>query len=990
MEQQPTDDEYLCGRTHIAALEAMNRAVSAAMLGRGPQVVRVVGDSLSGRTHLLRTCYASTCESHQTFGGQYWVAQRAPGVEPMVDETAPIGWLWLRLSGVRSVNLSDESGLPEPVPAWPALIDQLGQHVGGVVRSFIADNALRTANSELLSASRQYAVELAGTAAEIAGLTGSKTAAAAVNDLVDLFEVGRAARQAIVTRGEQRAAAAAQTSGQWRSRPLGDDPLSIGPQLLGWIIAILDAGIPTIIAADDCDDLDPISLWVLSRLVMRDTKSPLAVLTTQSLEPFASDAAFERIAQLEAPHWSATTTVAIEALNVDEVTDLANHIGISSDRDHLADLGGLPGAIVIDTRSQAGGAGRPLDRVLQAKWEDLGGAVQRLLEGCAALGSEFTEFLLSAVLDTDGQDLQHLLVAASSSGWITPTAQSQWTFSSPRHHGYARQPRDAVWSTSELGALRVSVISAVNEWRRDSIFEAFVPEAQRVLLDVYVRALAVDGRANPEAMYELASLEVESGNARRSKSRVDVLRRATQRLEDGASFPVELVLSFTSLYGYLVASGRDETAVVAEVEQYCSETAEIYGEESAPYADALLWRALQYERLHEFPSALRSADQAEVIFERTVGPLHKSALEALRIAARAAAADKQLLTARHRASELLIRHFAPDDAPAAVPSDEQLLAGIVASGGDYYLSMALLSKARRHVLETEGRYSLNAVSLTGDLGSRTTQIGQHVGGLRLLRDAHDVGTQVLGLRHSLVLAIAGHLAGAYGANGQHDAALEVAERVTQARWDVLGSTHPDTLQSRHVEACHRGESGDHDGAIDQYDDLLPLIEDTFGTDSELALIGYRNRASYVIAAKRVTDAELEFGSQLLNRHESRFGDVSVETLSFSGIYGSMLAARRLFDEAVTATERAANGLLQLLGENHPLVFQESANAILHRYQAAAVRDDEAVLEAERTNIEQLARKAVQTLGTEHPCAFNVVAGVVVLAPENLDQIIGAH
>ena len=120
--------------------------------------------------------------------------------------------------------------------------------------------------------------------------------------------------------------------------------------------------------------------------------------------------------------------------------------------------------------------------------------------------------------------------------------------------------------------------------------------------------------------------------------------------------------------------------------------------------------------------------------------------------------------------------------------------------------------------------------------------------------------RVLGSTHNLALSARYGVARARRALGDITGARDEAICVTAAQRRFLGDHHPDTLRTWMSLAIWRGEAGNVGAALEDFEQLVPLLQDVFGHDHVHTLTARHTRALWaptnITVFERVSEWEV--------------------------------------------------------------------------------------------------------------------------------------
>lgn len=218
--------------------------------------------------------------------------------------------------------------------------------------------------------------------------------------------------------------------------------------------------------------------------------------------------------------------------------------------------------------------------------------------------------------------------------------------------------------------------------------------------------------------------------------------------------------------------------------------------------------------------------------------------------------------------------------------------------------------------------------------------------------------RVLGSEHPGTLAARSNLAGWRGEAGDVSSAAITMEKLLPVVERVLGPEHPDTLTARHNLAGWRGETGDAAGAADTLEKLLRIRERVLGPEHPDTLTGrhnlarWRGQAGDAAGAAEAFKALLPIREQVLGPEHPDTLAVRANLATWRGEAGDAAGAVEALKELLRIRE-------QVLGPEHP-------GTLATRHNLAAYRGQAGDMAGAADALKDLLPIVTRVLGPEHP------------------------
>lgn len=300
--------------------------------------------------------------------------------------------------------------------------------------------------------------------------------------------------------------------------------------------------------------------------------------------------------------------------------------------------------------------------------------------------------------------------------------------------------------------------------------------------------------------------------------------------------------------------------------------------------------------------------------------------------------------------------------------------------GNSISAREVLDRGLASINEKLGNQPVVAATLETTMGSVYLNLGLYEEAEKLLREARDTRTRLLGGDHPDTLVTANWLAIAVFEQGRFDEAALIDEDTLARRRRGLGDRHPDTLKSIHNVAVRYRFSGrlgeaqplfeevlvaqrevlgdEHSETIltmtnlgglyremGRYQEARALLEEAaethgrvFGMDHPRTLVTANNLADLYYDLGLLDEAEPLYAAVLDGRKDVLGAD-NVQTLWSMDRLGSLYSAQGRFAEAEPLQRGAAAGLRRVYGNEHPDTVA-SLNNLAELYRAQG-RFDEA-------------------------------------------------
>jgi hypothetical protein len=627
-------------------------------------------------------------------------------------------------------------------------------------------------------------------------------------------------------------------------------------QALGLVASLL----PLLVAVQDAQYLDPVTLAFLHVLLSRTGSTGLVVLihdTDQTPLPPRGE---------QLPAWldgqdraGRLTRLQVDPLPAPEMTELAlQELGTDLDAAALARVvdyaAGIP-AVLLDLlvvptiRAGLHGDGPvPPDLAAIASltgprtaWTHLPAAIQHLLAVADVHGRcTLTSWLPAAETGTD------TVAAAISAGWLTRRQGCDVVeFTSSHLHDIACSERSRHLTAATCDDVRARLVATIRAARTDRTWDDLDLDVRESLLTALIdpdhpptpqgdKAAATPAGAAvpPELIAELFTIRRLTGRTAAGDS---LLEAVADRLATGQTPSTVLVVATAE--ALFDAGRRDHTLTVlhTDYQRLC----EKYGDGHPATLPALHNLAAAYagtaRALHGQPQAAPVYEHALQLYRRLLsareaalspyGTDHAARLPRLAATrwqyARLLADCYHYLDAITQATTLLTEHrelHGPDHPDTLATRGN--LARWRGEAGDAAGAATACEELLTDRVRVLGPDHPHTLTTRNNLAYWRGEAGDAVGAATAFEDLLTDRVRVLGRDHPHTLDTRNNLARWRGETGDAVGAATAFEDLLADRLRVLGRDHPDTLTTRGNLARWRGETGDAVGAATAFEDLL--------------------------------------------------------------------------------------------------------------------------------------------------------------------------
>jgi len=639
----------------------------------------------------------------------------------------------------------------------------------------------------------------------------------------------------------------------------------------GRCLALVASMLPVLVAVQDAQLLDAVTIRVLETLSRQSGAAGLIVLAVSTDQPvgLAGDAlggwlgAEDRAQRL--------TRVRLGPLSDEELTEIAiAELGTGLDAGMLARVvrhaDGVPGILcdLLDAPAvaqalRAGGEG-PADLAaisgqvgVQAALAASPTLVRRVLAVAAVHGRMTVRDWLC---DPGSPPPPGLVTAAAvdaaiAAGWLqrrpgTPVVE--WGSSHVLHAARAAQDRELTPAT--IRAVRQALLAAVqtahadHSWDdldqdvRESLLASVIEDDPRTPAEILPPALAA----------ELLTLRRVTG---RDAATAAFLAALTDRLASGQPHPRVLIVATAEA---LFDQGQADEAFRLLRDDYTRLKAE-YGEDHPRTWPALHNLAAAYaaaaQALHGQPQSAPLYQTAIALYDKLLNARVTTLPAGLEQVIRTRAQYARLLAYCYRYREALTQgEILLGEQQAARPADHpdilatrNNLADWCGDAGDPASAAAAYSEVLKDVLRMLGPDDPNTLATRHKLAQWRGQAGDAAGAAAACQELLADQLRVLGPDHRDTLATRNSLAAFRGQAGDPVGAAAAYQELLADQLRVLGPDHHDTLTTRNNLAYSRWQAGDPAGTSAAYQELLADQLRALGPDHRDTLATRRNLAS---------------------------------------------------------------------------------------------------------------------------------------------------
>ena len=658
-------------------------------------------------------------------------------------------------------------------------------------------------------------------------------------------------------------------------------------QSLGLTASVL----PVIIAVEDAQFLDRVSVSLLRRLCRQPNAAGLIVMTVDTDQPAADNAQTD---WLNARNWperpGRQVRLQIPPLSGAELTEMAvAELGAEVDRDNLAHVinraAGVPGALfdMLDTPAVAkmlrsGEAGlaslatiSPAEGI-QAAFAAARAPLRQALAAASVHGQMTVRGWLPDRANTD---------AAIEDRWLLERPRTDVVeFASSRLLDVVRAAQNRELTPAEIRGLRTGLQEAITRAQADGSWDDLDADVRESVL-----ASLVEEDAEPSA-----SLTAELFDLRRATGRAaadeEFLDEITERLASGRPQPRVLVAATAEA---LFDEGRLDQALQLlskDLDQVRSQ----YGDN-----DPRTWPAL-----HNLAAAHAAAAQARHGRPESA-PHYQTALrlygELLNWRVNARPADPwRVIATRAQYAELLADCYRY---PEAITQGETLIRELISSQGPNH----------RNTLSTRGTVALWRAR-AGDSSRAAGELGALIPDL----------TSVLGAQDLLTLDTRRNWAGVLGGAGFPDQAVAELEKLLAEHVLLLGRYHPASMSTKFGLAYARENAGDDSGAIALYEQVLADRTQVLGPDDPDTL-KTRGNLAYCRGMEGDTAGAIAAFETLVVDYDRVLGPDHESTLTGRGNVAYWRGKAGQYAEAIAAYEQLIDDRVRVLGPDDPATLK---------------------------------------------------------------------
>ncbi len=338
---------------------------------------------------------------------------------------------------------------------------------------------------------------------------------------------------------------------------------------------------------------------------------------------------------------------------------------------------------------------------------------------------------------------------------------------------------------------------------------------------------------------------------------------------------------------------------------------------------------------------------AVVLLVALVGWTVTTAVQGRRVAAEAARANREAMTAR-RVADFMTRLFAeadPDrsrggevpirevldrgrDRLATELADEPVVrAQLLHALAAVYHKLGLLMDAEglyREALELRmaelGPDAPETLQTLNALGALVFDLGRYDEARVLFEQSAEASRRTLGEDHQDTLGTLNNLAVLEQRLGNEAVAAERFEELLEARRRALGPEHRDTLQAMVNLGLARMGTGRPDEARQLISEARAIGRRTLGEDHPLVLAAMTNEASALLDLGRLDEADALLEETLAATEEVLGPDHPMTLMTLASL-GDLQAMRGQHVEAAATLARAADGTARVAGPDHPTVLE---------------------------------------------------------------------
>jgi hypothetical protein len=719
--------------------------------------------------------------------------------------------------------------------------------------------------------------------------------------------------------------------------------------------------LPMLVAVEDAQFLDPVTIGLLRMLMRQAGSAGLIVLTVDSDQPTGG--------QSGTPGgvlggWLSTqdraqrlTRIRLDPLPTDEMTEIAvAELGIELDAEMLAHVlnhaAGVPGILydlmeapAVAQALHEGGPG-PADLAAIPQLQGIQAALAtaptptRRALAVASVHGRMTvrRWLLSPRPSPEDPGSAARAVTADAvdsaiaAGWLQHRPGTEVTeFATPHILDVIRAAQGRELTSDTVLAVRRALRERIERAHADHTWDNLDPDVRESLLGCVVEG---DPHSSPE---DLPNLAAELFDLRRLTGRAaadrKVLEAIIQRLASGRAHPRALIVATAEA---LFDEGQRDKALQLFHADYARAQAG-YGEGDPRTRPAL----------HNLAAAYAAAARA-IAGQPESAPLYQTAITLY----------EQLLNAR--VSDLR-------------PSYEQIIAT-----RDQYAR--LLAECYRYPQAiAQGRILLNeqrtargpdhpsTLTTRANLAGWRGQAGDLAGAAAAYEELLADQLRVLGPDHSETLKTRGNIAYWRGAAGDLAGAVAADEKLLADQSRVLGPDDPDTLTTRSNLASWRGEAGDPAGAAAAFEELLADRLRVLGPDDPVTLKTRANLAAWRAEARDLAGAVAAY-EELLADQLRVLGPDDPDTLKTranlarrQGEAGDPAGAAAAFEELLADR-------LRVLGPDHPDTLKTRTSLAAWRGQAGDPAGAVAALQ-------ELLADQLRVLGPDNPDTLTTQANL---------------
>jgi tetratricopeptide (TPR) repeat protein len=283
--------------------------------------------------------------------------------------------------------------------------------------------------------------------------------------------------------------------------------------------------------------------------------------------------------------------------------------------------------------------------------------------------------------------------------------------------------------------------------------------------------------------------------------------------------------------------------------------------------------------------------------------------------------------------------------------------------GKYNDGEKLLRQAVEILTQLLGIENPKTLAAMHDLALSHGQRGHMVEAARLQEEVLEKRRGILGDDHPDTLCTMLRLGSTYRQQGR-TAALKLHLEVVKKRITILGEDHPDTLSAMHTLSWTYLQQGHTREAAQLQDKVLKKRRRILG-DEHHDMLATEHNLAWIYLQQGQTEEAINLQEEVLKKRRRILGEEHPHTLSTMDNLGSMYLQQGRTLEAAKLGKIVLKERRRILGEEHPYTLGTMDNLGLTYVQQGRI------LEAEQLQKDVLEKK-VQILGEEHPHTLSIM------------------